>query len=122
MLSSLFKALAQLFILKALLLLIVQRHASRVQLLRQRVHSHHVSLRQVVLMLDPILYQVLKLLHLNLHDVLVHIRVAWCYGRRGAHLFVFGFDRLTSWRVGLFTLVNVLSESILLADGEIFTI
>ena len=124
MFSSLLKALAQLFILKALLLLIVQRHASRIQLLRQRVHSHHVSLRQVVLMLDPILYQVLKLLHLNLHDVLVHIWVTWRNGRRSIQFFVFSFDGLTSWRAGGFfiTLVNVLSESILLADGEIFTI
>ena len=121
-LSSLFEALAQLFILEALQLLIVQRHASRIQLLRQRVHSHHVSLCQVVLMLNPILYQVLKLLHLNLHDVLVHVRVTWRDGRRSIHFFVFGFDGLASWRAGLFTLLNALSESVLLADGEIFTI
>ena len=75
-------------------------------------------------MLDPILYQVLKLLHLNLHDVLVHIRVTWRNGRRSIQFFVFSLDGLTSWRAGSFfiTLVNVLSESILLADGEIFTI
>ena len=122
MLSSLFEALAQLFILEALQFLIVQRHASRIRLLRQRVHSHHVSLCQVVLMLYPILYQVLKLLHLNLHDVLVHIWVTWRNGRRCIHFFVFGFDGLASWRAGLFTLLNALSESILLAYGKIFTI
>ena len=82
MLFTFFKALAKLFILKALFLLIVQRHAACSCFLRQRVHSYHISLGQVVLVLYPIFYQVLKLLHLNFDNVLVYIRVARRYGSR----------------------------------------
>ena len=56
-------------------MLVVQSHASSFGLLSQWIHSLHVSLQQIILVLDPILNEVLKFLHLNLHNDVVDIRV-----------------------------------------------
>ena len=51
---------------------VIESHASP-PLFGQRVHSQHVGLQKVVLVLDLVRDQVLKLLHFNLHDYVVHI-------------------------------------------------
>ena len=56
-------------------LLIVERHTTCCWLLGQWVYANHVCLRQIVLVLDSIFYQVLKLFHFNLHYVLVYVRI-----------------------------------------------
>ena len=86
LLTELLQALAHLFHLEALLLLVIERQTARSRLLGQRVHSDHISLGQVVLMFDSVFDQVLELFHLYLHNVLIHIRVAGRDHRRFAQL------------------------------------
>lgn len=111
--------LPQLLLLLSLLLLIVQCQASSCLLLSEWVHADHVRLRQVVLVLDPVLYQVLKLLHLDLDDVLVDIGVARsdCCGGFVRGAFFIGVKGEPDWRRAdvrrLFALLNALSERVL---------
>ena len=54
---------------------------ARLPLLGQRIDSHHVSLQEIILVLDLIGNQILKLLHLDLdYDIvdLLLIRICGC--------------------------------------------
>ena len=57
-------------------LLVIERHTACSILLGERIDTLHISLQQVVLVLDLVLDQVLELLHLYLDDDLVDVRVA----------------------------------------------
>ena len=57
-------------------MLIVKSHATSKGFLGQWIDSFHISLQQVILMLDTILNQVLELFHLDLYYNLIHVGVS----------------------------------------------
>ena len=58
--------------------MVVEGHSAGYSLLCQRVNSFHIGLQQVILVFNPVFDEILELLHLNLDDDLVYIRVISC--------------------------------------------
>ena len=57
-------------------LLVIECHSASNGLLCQWVDAFHIGLQQVILVFDSVLDEILELLHLNLDDDLVYIRVS----------------------------------------------
>jgi len=73
-------------------MLIIKCHATILALFGERINSFHIGLKQVVFVLNFVLDDVLELLHLDLDDNLVHVRVATltlANGRRSCFFIIY---------------------------------